>query len=88
MGLIKNGDQWEWTRHDLIIHLFHSLVSVILYIHAVGMVLLRKKSDKKCFSVAIKKIQPQNKNWISGLKNIQRVSCSSAVSLCSHLFPL
>lgn len=40
------------------------------------------------FQGAIKKIQPLNENWIPGLKNIQRVSCSFAASLCSHLFPL
>lgn len=33
------------------------------------------------------KIQPLNENWIPGLKNIQRASWSSVVSLCSHLFP-
>lgn len=41
------------------------------------------------FSVqgAVEKIQPPNENWIPGLKNIQRASCSSGMSLCCRLFP-
>lgn len=80
----RNCDQWEWPEQDLI-HLFHSLVSVIFYVHAKGMMLSRNVSFNG--QAAIKQIQPGNENWIFGLKNIQRASCSSAVSLCSRLFP-
>lgn len=44
----RHREQWEWINHELM-QLFHPPVSEILYISAEGMMLPRRKSNKKCF---------------------------------------